>query len=527
MSSYKAFGLGASPFVGLLQHRILHRNEAHGWSGMADRVANLARQSESARQEPDCDDFIKRVRSAIMSGKMIPNSPLLVNAGQGEQRIFACFAVDVRRSIQELLDTFRYIHDGMGGVGYAVTGDELGLTNLIRLIDDDTIQHQSGRPRPASNAVTMPIRGDRLDDFLGLAGTLKVTNMNIALDDAFMARVSTESYSSDILDRVARSIHNTGQPGVIFPDRILRIASVAAPVMAANVCGEAPLAADESALLASLNLVAFCHMGADGTVRFDDADFQSHVTMSVRFLDGMHDFHCHANEALRQNSGATRKIGVGIMGFAHALILLGIQYGDDASVAFAEHIGKLMMSAARSESERLAALFGAYPAWQPKHGPARRNASLVAIAGTATIALIAGTSFGIEPIFSHVWNQIIIGEKVRILDPVVKFVLEKHGIDSGEALKRLTSGDRLTVIAGPELAALMPVALDIPGTSQIRVQAALQKHIDGGITKTINCSTDTSVGQIRDWLVKAHKSGCLGLTIYRAGSREGQPMAGV
>lgn len=526
MKSYNAFTLGTSPFVGSLESRILHQHKEQGWDGLADRVAALAMQAEASRPEPDRDAFPERVRNAMMNGKMLPNSPLLVNAGHSQQRIFACFAVDVRRPISEALTTFRFIHDGMGGVGYAVSGQELDFPKLIRLIDSDTVQHQAGRPRPASNAVTMPMSG-RLDDYLGLAGTLKVTNMNVALDDDFMSSVQRDSDNMDKLERVAQSIHSTGQPGVIFPDRIARIAAAEEPVMAANVCGEAPLATDESALLASLNLVAFCRADDGGMMRFDEADFQSSVKLAVRFLDGMHDIHCHANQELRHNTLATRKIGVGIMGYAHALILCGMRYGDEASVAFAERLGRLMMDAASAESERLAQLLGAYPAWQPRHGPARRNGALVAIAGTATIALIAGASCGVEPLFSHVWDQIVIGEHIRILDPVISFVLEQHGIDSEQALERLLAGESLDAVAGAELAALMPAAISVPGGSHIKVQAAFQKHIDGGITKTINCVRETSVGQIRDWLVEAHDAGCLGLTIYRTGSLDGQPMAGV
>lgn len=526
MSGYTAFALGTSPFVRPLEDRILHRHKDKGWGALADRVADLAAQAEAARQAPDSSDFAERVRAALMAGRLLPNSPLLVNAGNSHQRIFACFAVDVRRPIADALTTFRFIHDGMGGVGYAVSGQELDFPELVRLIDSDTIQHQSGRPRPASNAVTMPITG-RLDAFLDLAGTLKVTNMNVALDDGFMASLMSENTSMDELQRIAQSIYSTGQPGVIFPNRIRKIAASDAATIAANVCGEAPLATDESALLASLNLVAFCHAWDDGVVRFDETDFQLNVKLAVRFLDGMHDVHCHANRELQQNTQATRKIGVGIMGFAHALILCGMRYGDDASIAFAERLGQLMMEAARAESERLAQLLGAYPAWRPEHGAMRRNGGLVAIAGTATIALIAGTSCGIEPLFSPVWDQIVIGERIRLLDPVVNFVLERHGIDGQQALERLLANENLDAICGPILSALMPSAIDIRGELHIKVQAAFQKYIDGGITKTINCRNETSVGQIRDWLVEAHAAGCLGLTIYRAGSLEGQPMVGV
>nr|WP_315468605.1 ribonucleotide reductase N-terminal alpha domain-containing protein [uncultured Undibacterium sp.] len=116
MKPYETFALGTSPFVDSLESRILHKHKEQGWNGLADRVAALVMQAESTRSEHDRDDFLERVRNAMMTGKMLPNSPLLVNAGQSQQRIFACFAVDVCRPISETLPTFRFIHDGMGGV---------------------------------------------------------------------------------------------------------------------------------------------------------------------------------------------------------------------------------------------------------------------------------------------------------------------------------------------------------------------------------------------------------------------------
>lgn len=523
---YKAFALGSSPFADILAPRILHRHRAQGWTALADRVAALARQAEAARPEPDGDEFVQQLREAMVSGKLLPNSPLLVNAGEARQRIFACFAVDVQRPLAQALPAFRFIHDGMGGVGYAVQGSEPGFPALIQAIDADTVQHQAGRPRPASNAVTMPM-GGRLDDFLALAGTLKVTNMNVALDDEFMADALQSPEKRARLEQVAGSIHRTGQPGIVFSDRVSRIAASAEPVMAANVCGEAPLASDESSPLASLNLVAFCEEHADGAVRLNEPLFEQHVRLAVRFLDGMHDLHCHADGAIAANTAATRKVGVGVMGFAHALMLCGMRYGDPASLAFADRIGLLLARAAMAESTRLAEVLGPYPAWRPEHGAPRRNAGLVAIAGTATIALIAGTSSGIEPLFSHVWEQLVMGQRICVLDPVVAYLLERRGVAPDDALRRLQAGEPLEAIAGAELAVLMPTATDIPGATHISVQAALQKHIDGGITKTINCPAHTSVGEIRDWLVQAHQSGCMGFTVYRAGSLEGQPMVGV
>lgn len=523
MSNFEAFRLGMSPFANPLADRILHRFKHDGWEGLVDRVVELGRQAEAQRFDCGTEQHLTKLRTAMLHGKMLPNSPLLVNCAENKPRLFACFAVDIEKPAEEFLPTFRTIHDGMGGVGYAVRGCEPRFTDVIKLIDGDTVAHQAGRPRPASNAVTMPISGD-LDSFLGLAGHLRTTNMNVALNDDFMCSIGHDGDARSRLHSIAASIHATGQPGVIFPDRVNQIARHAGSMFAANVCGEAPLAVDESALLASVNVSACCRRGADGLMAFDEAEFRDLARMSVRFLDGMHDLQSHANEEIRSNTLATRKVGVGIMGFAHALILLGHRYGSDASVVFARRLSHLLYQAAEEESIRLAERFGSYPAWQPSHGKPKRNANLAAIAGTATIALIVGTSCGIEPIFSHVWTQRVVGQDIQVLDPVVAFILESYGVDLEQARYRLLQGVPLSSIAGAAIARLMPTATEILGAEHIRVQAALQTHIDCGITKTVNCTANTSIEQIQDWLIQAHALGCVGLTIYRDQSLPDQPI---
>ena len=523
MQPFYPFRLGLSPFADSLSERILHRFKNQGWEGLVDRVVALSRKSESSRDDVDSGQFLENLREAMLAGRMLPNSPLLVNCAERNPSLFACFAIDVEKPVQEFLPTFRMIHDSMGGVGYAVNGCEPSLTEFIRLIDSDTVAHQVGRPRPASNAVTMPIGGD-LDSFLSLAGQLKTTNMNVALDDEFMRSVLHEDSAQARLRSIAHSIHSKGQPGIIFPDRITQVARQNESKFAANVCGEAPLAVDESALLASINVSAFCQPAAEGRVDFDEKGFCELVRLCVRFLDGMHDLQSHATEEIRANTLATRKVGVGIMGFSHALILLGYRYGSEESIVFARRLSGLLYQSASEESMRLAERFGAYPAYLPEHGTLKRNANLAAIAGTATIALIVGTSCGIEPIFSHLWTQKVIDREIQFLDPVVKHVLTLHGINPENVRQRLLQGEALASIAGEELAYLMPIAVEVSGIDHILVQSALQSHIDCGITKTINCGSDTLVEEIQEWIVRAHDLGCVGLTIYRDQSLADQPI---
>lgn len=525
MHRYQTLPLGQSPFAPALADRILHRFKEQGWDSLIDRVVALVKRAEDARNDVDSPQFLAALGEAMRSGAMLPNSPLLVNCAETNPRLFACFAVDVDRPAADFLANFRFIHDGMGGVGYAIKADEPNPDRLIRLIDQDTCAHQQGRPRPASNAVTMPIHGD-LDTFLGLAGTLAVTNMNVALPDEFMASVRFDEDSQRRFDSIAERIHATGQPGIVFPDRIKRVSREHDAAFAANVCGEAPLAVDESALLASVNLVAFVEQDTAGRRAFDFASFSRCVALCVRMLDGMHDLQTHASDAIRRNSLATRKVGVGVMGFAHALMLLNLPYGSDASEAFARELSMRLYGAARNESQRLASLLGAYPAFDPHEGIPLRNANLAAIAGTATIALIVGTSCGIEPIHSHLLTQRVIDREIRIMDPVVSFLLQERGFKPADVEQRMAAGESLHEVAGDDFADLCSTALELPGSVHIKMQAALQAGIDCGITKTVNCRSETSVAEIRAWLLQAHESGCMGLTIYRNASLENQPVRG-
>ncbi|MEX1026871.1 MAG: hypothetical protein WD049_02520 [Candidatus Paceibacterota bacterium] len=518
-----------SPFFNVLASRVLHRHAALGWSGLVARVASTAHQAESSWNEPDQEDFLSRLRTALAAGTFLPNSPLLVHAGDARPKLFACFAIDACRPLDEFLALARNIHNGMGGVGFSLErfGDAASAETFLAAVDEDTVANQAGRPRPASSAVTVPISHPAAEAVFARSGRMRTINMNLGISDSFMVRLSGgDPTAATAFKRLADAVHLTGQPGVVFTDRIPRIACERDAVFAANVCGEAPLAADESGLLGSLNLVAFARRNSVGAFALDEAGLQETTATAVRFLDGMHDLHYHASSRLGANSLATRKIGVGVMGFAHLLVLLGVAYDSPEAEVVAGNIGRLMTKAAQSESERLAALRGSFPAWRPVLGiSSRRNACLVAIAGTATLALLVGTTGGIEPIFAHVGRHRVMECEFAILDPLVAYMAQAKGLDPVEVAGRLVGGERLDTVLGPILGRLLPTAIELSGEAHVRIQAAFQREIDGGISKTINCPARTTPEQIGAWVRLAHECGCMGLTIYRDNSLPSQPVS--
>jgi ribonucleoside-diphosphate reductase alpha chain len=517
-----------SKYFGILRKRILHSHDTEGWDGLVRRVRDLAAEAETRWNAPDQSAFLAELTEALRFGCFLPNSPVLVNCGNTPRRLFACFAVDARRPLPAFLELVRDIHDGMGGVGYTLdpctTHSE--AKEFIRTVDDDTLLHQRGRPRPASTAVTVSIDSVSFDALLQLCGNVRTTILNIGIPDQFFSRVDAgDDTAIEKLNVLARTIHATGQPGIIFLDRLCVVARDPTAPVASNVCGEAPLAADESGLLGSVNLVQCLRRTATGRFTFDEERFTTLVHVAVRFLDDMIDLHAHTSPELMVNSMATRKIGVGVMGFAHALSLLGIRYGDSASIEIAERIACVLSAEAARESERLGRIRGPFPAWHSRlRLPTRRNATLVAIAATSTLALLAGTTGGIEPIFSHVMKHTVMGETVVVLDPIVAYVGAQRGIEPTQMLRRLTIGETLAEILGEHTARLFPCAHDIPGDEHIEIQSAFQRHIDGGISKTLNCGRETSVGDIANWLRLAHRRGCLGLTIYKESTSVNQPM---
>ena len=516
-----------SPFFSALSRRIIHRHRG-GWSGLVARILGLAEHAEALYSGVRDRAYLCALENDLARGAFVPNSPLLRSAGDLSPHLFACFALDPARL--DVLRTARRIHDGMGGVGYPLDWTRTGteLRGFLLRVDDDTDAHQPGRPRPASNAGTISIEHDGLLDLLALCGRMRTMNLNTGISDAFMERIASgDARALERLSKVAVSIYRTGQPGIVFSDRIPRISAVPGAAFAANVCGEAPLAIDESGLLGSLNLNCFLTRGADGRWRLDAAALQAATQRAVRFLDGMHDLHGHPTASLRHNSLATRKLGVGVMGFAHALAFLGIRYGSLESEEFAAHVGQLLWTAALDESVELAHSRGAYPAWRADDGPRRRNACLVAIAGTATISLLVHASGGIEPIYAHWKRHRVIDRELSILDPAVQRFCDAYGVASATTDQHFAAGRPLGQLLPPECAALLPICHEVTGEEHIRVQAALQREIDGGITKTINCSRDTSPAVIERWLRLAWEVGLLGCTIYRDASIPDQPMKSV
>ena len=219
-----------------------------------------------------------------------------------------------------------------------------------------------------------------------------------------------------------------------------------------------------------------------------------------------------------------RKIGLGVMGFADAMIELGIQYDSKESEKFAERLMKFIKQEATKMSEELAKTRNPFPNISSSiyKNKQQRNATLTTIAPTGTIAIIANCSDGIEPIFSPIMHRHSTFGLLEETDFLFKKFIKKMHIDE-DILKQIETQGTLQHTSLPEkIKKIFKTAQDISPEWHIRIQAAFQKHVDNAVSKTVNLPANVTVEDIEKVFLLSHKLGCKGLTVYRYSSRKQQ-----
>jgi ribonucleoside-diphosphate reductase alpha chain len=335
----------------------------------------------------------------------------------------------------------------------------------------------------------------------------------------------------ELFDMMVGCAWKSGEPGVLFLDRINRNnpTPFQGPVESTNPCGEQPLLPYESCNLGSVNLVKMIRQGARGS-EVDWKKLGEAVKLGVRFLDDVIDVNHFPLPEIEKITRSNRKIGLGIMGFAHFLILMGVQYGSDESVRIAEEVMAYVAHQAREASRELAGQRGPFPnfsrsVYAARNEPPLRNALVTTIAPTGSLSIIAGCSSGIEPIFGiSTIRRAAGGIELHEVDPVFRRLAAEHAMESQEdqAVRdsRGTAPD-ITLLA-PEVRALFVTALDIPPSQHVSIQAAFQRHTDSAVSKTINFPSNVTIQGMKETFRLAYDLGCKGITIYRDQSRAGQ-----
>ncbi len=338
----------------------------------------------------------------------------------------------------------------------------------------------------------------------------------------------------DIWKMIVKCAHRTGEPGVVFIDRINSDNPTPSlgQIEATNPCGEQPLLPYEACTLGSINLAKFVISG-EKSATMDWTALAHTIKLAVRFLDNIVDA-CEypVGDTLRLAEG-NRKIGLGIMGFADCLFSLGIAYDSQRGVAFGSEVMKFVNDTAHDASEELAELRGPFlnwheSIWNTKNSRKMRNAAVTCVAPTGTISIIADCSCGIEPAYSLVFlRQILENAKMLQIDPVFKEVAQRLGFYNKKLEERIARTGSIQGIneIPAKIRRVFKGAYDIKPQWHIKMQAAFQEHCDAAVSKTINFNEKAPVSAVDKAYKLAYRLGCKGVTVYRQHSRQQEPMS--
>jgi ribonucleoside-diphosphate reductase alpha chain len=525
---------------------------------VAERVAvSVAAAEPAAGRERWRARFLRWLGASLF----LPSVPTLANAGRGGQ-LAACFVLETEDSLASIYQTLARaaaIQQGSGGTGVELSalrpagtpieragGASSGPVGFLELFASSArINRQAGRRPGAHLAVLRHDHPDVLsyvrakrDHARALAGVGLALAVRDSLFEALDRGGSVELThpagrragrfpASELLREIALGVHSTGEPSLLFLDTIERSnpAPELGPLRATNPCGEQPLLPEESCVLGSLHLPAF----ADAAGEIDFAALSEATHDAVRFLDDLIDVNAYPDPAIAEATRRTRKIGIGVMGLADLLLLRGIHYGSSGSRKLVRALFHFVHERAAEASEALAAERGAFPAWHGR-GAMRRNASVLAIAPTGTLRLIAGCNGGIEPFLRPVLRVRTSRGDALWVDPWIEEWLRRHGLASDalfEALRRDEPADALPGL-GSAARHLLRRAWEIPGDEQIEVLAEIQRHVDGAVSKTVHLGTETDPAEIERLIRLAHRLGCKGISFFRRGcaADAGPPAAG-
>ena len=539
----------------------------------------------------------------------------------------ACYVLPVADSMDEIFETNKraaLIHQSGGGTGFAFsrlrpTGDIVGSTggiasgpvSFLEVYNASTESVKQGGTRRGANMGILRVDHPDISKFIDckrelndhnrsayeavapylgpeqqaalkrglLEGQIANFNISVGVTDRFMQALARgEDYelvnprskevvgslnARDVFQRMVQNAWETGDPGIVFLDRInagpANPVPEMGPVEATNPCGEQPLYPNEACNLGSINLARFVrpaaaasgsgHSGSSnghsgpnghathaGFARHPSIDWErlcKTTRLAIRFLDDVISVNPYPDAAIDAAVKANRRVGLGVMGWADLLMMLEIPYDSQEAVDLADEIMRCINETAHDESCNLAEVRGPFPNWERsiyKQGRPQRNATVTTIAPTGTISIIAGCSSGIEPIFALVFDR------KGSLDGLMKLevneyfmeIAKREGFWSEELAEQVQRhGTVRGLEAVPERwQRVFGTAHDIAPEWHVRMQAVFQRHTDNAVSKTINLPHEATVEDVETAYRTAYELGCNGITVYRDGSKMGVLHAG-
>ena len=530
----------------------LFRRVAHDISQADEKYGDAPKKAE--------EDFYQ-----IMSNlEFLPNSPTLMNAGTAIQQLSACFVLPVEDSMEGIFGAIKdtaLIHQSGGGTGFSFSkirpqgdivrstgGVASGPISFMRVFNASTDVIKQGGKRRGANMGILRVDHPDIEDFITVKENLEeLTNFNlsVAVTEGFMKAVSEKKKyglinprtqkvvkqldAETILDKIVEKAWKSGEPGIIFLDRINKNNPVShiGEIEATNPCGEQPLLPYESCNLGSINLAKM--------ITNKEIDFQKMARVThhaIHFLDNVINRNKYPLKKIEEMTYANRKIGLGVMGFADMLLQLNIPYNSEKALEIAEKVMNFIQKEGRKASKILGEQRGSFPnfkgsIWENKGD--MRNATVTTIAPTGTISIIAGCSSGIEPLFAVFFIRNVLDKDDRLIEinPYFEKIAKEKGFYSEALMEKIAKKGSIQELdeIPDEVKEVFVTALDISPEWHVRMQAAFQKYTDNAVSKTVNFRKEATIEDIRQVFKMAYELECKGVTVYRYGSRKEQVLS--
>ncbi|MBI2572702.1 adenosylcobalamin-dependent ribonucleoside-diphosphate reductase [Candidatus Woesearchaeota archaeon] len=512
-----------------------------------------------------------------------PTTPTLMNAGAPIAQLHACYVLPIEDSMESIFGTLNdaaVIHQQGGGTGFSFSrlrpkrdlvrhhvGVAPGPLSFLRVYDAALDVIKQGGIRPGANMAVLRVDHPDILRFIEAKrdqASLKNFNISVGVTDRFMKAVEedkeyyvrnprTEKYvgkmrARDVFAVITQNAWKTGDPGLLFLDEINRRhpAKHLGEIETTNQCGEAPLLPHEACALGSIDVSKYVitksvredTRNTQKTVQSDTSDtvldldwarLGRDIKTSIHFLDNVIDVNKYPRLEMEEATKRTRKLGLGIMGFADVLFQLSLKYDSEQALEFADRLMGFVRESAYEMSQELAKKRGVCPAWKgsdhEKNGIKMRNMTCLALSPTGTRSIFADCSASCEPIFAISYQRTLLtSSELVYLNKHFEAVAKERGFYSPDLMRRVSMRGSIQQIKEipKDVRDVFVTAQDINPSWHIKMQAVLQKHVDNAISKTINFPRIAAIKDVEEAYMLAWKSKCKGITIYRDGSYEDQ-----
>ncbi len=534
------------------------------------------------------EEWEAKFYDAMSNLLFLPNTPTLINAGKEIGQLAACFVLPVDDSMKSIFDSLKnaaLILQSGGGTGFSFSklrpradivkstgGIASGPVSFMRIYNTATEVIKQGGARRGANMGILRVDHPDIIEFIKIkrhAEEFANFNISVAVTDAFMEALKNNSEyalinprtskamghikAGDVFKEIVESAWETGDPGLVFIDRINRDNPTPhiGEIESTNPCGEQPLLPYEACILGSINLSKVLKIGTRDKgqgIRKDnnsslvtrhsslnyDIDWElleSLVHLAVRFLDNAIDANKYPVSEIEKMHKGNRKIGLGVMGWADMLIKLGIRYNSPKAFKLAREVMSFIREHARTASSKLARQRGVFlnfkgsiydtPEIAAKGG--LRNATTTTIAPTGTLSIIAGCSSGIEPLFAIAYKRLVLDTELYEIHPYFLEIAKQRGFYSNEVIGKIgIKGSPKSFKEIPrDVKRLFVTAHEISPEDHIEVQAAFQEFTDNAVSKTVNLKHRATRDDVARAFLLAYEKGCKGITAFRYGSKKG------